>query len=101
MTTTTTQEITKYITCPECGSAAKLYVEPSMWAGIWECENEDCGASDSCEHADYTTESIEVDVMGADGERDGAPAIINVCDDCGKTLEPRDDQYGDDGDYDD
>jgi|SRR5882724_6480555 len=100
MTTTTTQA-TKYIACPECGSAAELYIEPSMWAGIWQCTNDICGVSDTCEHDNYTSEAIEVDVMGTNGERDGAPAIVDICDDCGTTLEPNTDEYGDDGDYDD
>lgn len=99
MTTTTTNP-TKTITCPVCGSSAELAIEPSMWAGIWECTNEFCGASDSCEHDNYHSEAIEVD-SSATGEHHSYPAIINICDDCDKTLEPTDDQYGDDGDYDD
>lgn len=93
--TTTTANPTKYITCPVCGSAAQIYAEPSMWAGIWECTNTDCGANDSCEHTVYHSEAATVDEMNGN-ECDSLSAIVNVCDDCGMTLEPTTNEYGDD-----
>lgn len=41
--------------CPECGSATLLYCKPHEHAGIWECQNPACGASDSCDHEDTET----------------------------------------------
>lgn len=95
--TTTTKQATKFITCPECGSAAKLYVEPSMWAGIWSCTNIDCGASDNCEHTNNHLEAIEVDIL-VNGEPASFPAMVSTCDDCGSQHEPSNEAYGDDGD---
>lgn len=86
MTTTITNPI-KTMECPECGSAAQLYVEPSMWAGIWECTNEDCGVSDNCIHKQNHDEAIEVDIL-VNNEHDTYPVIVSICDDCDAILEP-------------
>lgn len=46
--------------CLECGSLAILYCHPNQYAGIWECQNPECGASDTHEHSDhYEVETVE------------------------------------------
>lgn len=50
--------------CPECGhDEVKLYVHPHKQAGIYECQNDDCFASWSCEHEDTETEKVEHDPL--------------------------------------
>lgn len=58
-TTTPTQN------CYECGTQMTLNTFPSKYAGIYECAN--CGASDTCEHENYTV------------DRD---LLIGICDNC-------------------
>jgi DNA-directed RNA polymerase subunit RPC12/RpoP len=46
----TTNDTTKNIECPDCGSLALLHTNQALWPGLWECTNEACGASDYCQH---------------------------------------------------
>lgn len=71
MKTIDQEQFTKVIECPECACSMKLYVFPSMWAGIQECENPDCAVYDTCQHVGTHTEDSE----------------INVCDTCGVQVE--------------
>lgn len=48
--------------CPECSHKTITWKQGSQWAGIWECLNEACGASDACEHPSWLTESVQVDL---------------------------------------
>jgi len=48
------------VKCTECGSLAILYTK-GEFAGLWECQNDDCGATDEHDHTGedtrtYTTE---------------------------------------------
>jgi hypothetical protein len=82
MNTTTT----KPATCPDCGSYAELYTS-GPWAGIWECTNEECRASGSCEHLNTRNESAENDMLSADGEHTSYKSTIEICNDCEQQLE--------------
>lgn len=80
--------------CPECGSKTITWKRPSRWAGIWECLNEACGLSDSCEHENYHLET-GVDYHPTPEQIDNGtdrdePWEAYVCDLCGETLEDRD-----------
>jgi|GEM_PF-4417619 len=71
----------KAIHCPECGSLAELNQHPHKDAGIWECTNEECGATDTCPHENLHIEKISTDYM-RNGEIDQRDSEIYVCDDC-------------------
>lgn len=77
-----TKENTKQITCPDCGGTALLDVYPSKTAGVWECQNPECGVSDTCEHPDTVHEIIEADTM-RNGEHDTYNTEVEICQDCG------------------
>lgn len=85
MTTTQTNQ-KAWIACPLCGSPTLLHVWPDKLAGIWECTNDQCGASDACEHVSTHTESFTVDTM-TNGEHDQYEVLGYVCDDCGEQTE--------------
>lgn len=54
-------------TCPECKhDDVKLYVHPHRFAGIYECQADDCGASWECLHEDTETETVEDPPMHGD-----------------------------------
>lgn len=74
MNTTITTEDTKAVTCQVCGHAATMYIFPHHFAGIWECDNGNCGASDNCEHANTTI--IDAADYGT----------IEICNFCGREL---------------
>lgn len=84
-TTTTNQKA--WINCPLCGSPTLLNLWPDKYAGIWECTNDKCGASDSCEHAsthsetvtDYRPSQEQID-RGTDHDE---TFEVEICDDCG------------------
>lgn len=78
----TVEPYTKIIDCPDCASAAKLYIYGSIWAGIWECENPECGASDSCEHASYHAEDTETMYFDSYGFPASRSSEISICDEC-------------------
>ena len=45
--------------CPECHCAVILWQYPHKDAGIWECQNPLCGASDACEHENQDSETLD------------------------------------------
>lgn len=67
------------IKCPDCGQLAILYRYPHQYAGIWECQNEACGASDTHDHTPHLEiETIEVDDSHPD-RSDGYTYQAYVC----------------------
>jgi hypothetical protein len=74
--------------CSDCGSRVILWRHPSRWAGIFECLNEDCAASWSCEHPNTHEEMVEPWPTGPEDNPVAAP--VYVCDDCDVTVEDRD-----------
>lgn len=64
--------------CPECGSPTILNLHGSKHAGIWECTNLECGASDVCEHEKTTTEDVLID---------GGIELTEICDACGVVVD--------------
>lgn len=79
---------TKKIKCPECGdNNATLYLYPSKFAGIWECEK--CECSDSCEHQSTRIEEATEDYYDpgnfyGHGQR---TSEVYVCNDCECTVD--------------
>lgn len=66
--------------CLECGSPTELYIAPSQFAGLWQCLNPDCAASDEHEHTwDYTSRTVE-DFEGNESEES-----IRECEVCHDT----------------
>lgn len=77
----------KALHCTECGGLAALHQYPHKFAGIWECENAQCGASGSCEHESTHVESVTTDYM-RNGEHDQYETEVYVCDACNCTIPP-------------
>lgn len=74
------------IHCPiHEGHEAWLYQHGHRFAGIWECQK--TGESDSCEHEEAHTETIEVDVFEPVFGHDTREEIVSVCDRCECTVE--------------
>lgn len=73
--------------CPECGAKTILFVHPHEFAGVWECQNPKCGASDSCDHEKTHTESVQVDYWPTPDIDQSYDVDVAVCDDCELTLE--------------
>jgi len=80
---------TKVIDCPEHPGQHKatLFCVGHRYAGIWECQL--TGSSDSHEHSDYQTETVEVDDSHPD-RSDGYTTQVYVCGGCGVTIEDAD-----------
>lgn len=72
----------KALKCTECGHLAVLYTYPHQYAGIWECQNEACGASDTHGHDDIQIVDVEQDTM-RNGEHDTYTTQIYECQTCG------------------
>jgi len=75
-------ETQQHTACPECGSETILYKAPHQYAGMGECQNTDCGASDSHECVDFNTEVVECDTT-TNGEHDTYKTTVNICVTCG------------------
>ena len=74
------------VKCSECGGFAVLFCYPSQYAGIWECDNPECGASDTHEHDDVQSVTVECDTM-RNGEHDTYETEIYECQTCGIQVE--------------
>lgn len=75
--------------CPECGATATIMnCYGDEYAGIWECINPECGASDNCEHDHRDTVTVELPGTIAETE-------VYVCDDCDCTIDgsPAEDRH--------
>jgi len=74
--------------CPECGSKVILWLYPNKWAGIFECLNEHCATTWSCEHDDVRIETVEP--WPTSPLDNPIETEIYVCNACGVTVEDRD-----------
>lgn len=77
---------TKEMICPECGSRALLNLFPNYFAGIWNCTNIDCAASDICDHEHKHIETAQVDFYPTPDIDQSYEVEVYVCDDCLKTI---------------
>jgi hypothetical protein len=73
--------------CTVCGHRAILYKYPSDNAGIWECTNSECGASDACEHEDRRIETTQVDFWPTSDIDHSYERSVYVCNACEVTLD--------------
>lgn len=96
-----TEENTKLIECPEHKvetHKATLYCYPHKYAGIWECNDNNEGISDTHEHDDYEVEETVEDHLGFQGHYQTESSVY-VCggeDGCGVVIEgadPAEDRY--------
>lgn len=70
--------------CPSCGSRTITWRRGSRWPGIWECLNEACGTTDSCEHQKTHVETTEDwPTSPLDNPQ---PYDVYVCDACDETI---------------
>lgn len=76
----------KPCTCSECGGRARLFLYPGKYAGIWECTNLYCGASDSCEHDDRRIETTQVDYWPTPDIDHSYEIEVYVCNNCNSTV---------------
>lgn len=81
-----TQDMIAGPACPECGASATiLYCHPHKFAGIWECINPECGASDTHEHENIEIETTEDWPTSPNDEP--REYDIYVCADCGVQVD--------------
>lgn len=73
--------------CTECGHRARMYMYPGKYAGIWECTNPECGASDSCDHEDRRIESTQVDYWPTPDIDRSYDVDVYVCNTCECTID--------------
>jgi hypothetical protein len=78
------------LTCTLCGSEAVLYKFPHQYAGLWECLNAECAASDTHEHDEIIEETVPAEYLHQSDngiESDEYEVTINVCATCGVEVE--------------
>lgn len=73
------------VKCTECGGLALLHTR-GEFAGIWECENPDCGATDAHDHTDEDTRSYEVESWPTSPEDKGYTSTMQVYAVCGAAV---------------
>lgn len=74
--------------CSECGGLAVLYTYPHQYAGIWECQNPDCGASDSHTCQSFETDTVSQSYWSPDLEDTiDVEVPVQVCTECGVAEE--------------